>query len=334
MDKILIRKCLEGRATPDEEEAFRAWLSDASSDVTSLQEIMTGSWSSLPLTPVEEDLKEETLTSLRKKLYPGHAKVVPLHSRRPVRWWWYGAAACILVVVAVFTYKGNAPRQEKDVEVAATWKTLVNNDIKVKYAVLPDGSKIWLHPQSTLAYAMPQGGDQRSVRLEGEAFFDIKQDEQRPFRVYTGDIATKVLGTAFNVEAYAKEADIRVSLVQGKVAVGHASAEQVLQAGEMMDYDKTQHAGSKSLLRLRDMDEWTQGNLILNDLPVAYALERLAGRYHLKLQYDKGVNLSDRRVTTIFKKETLHQELDILLFISRCGYTIEGDTLRIIQKSN
>jgi hypothetical protein len=65
---------------------------------------------------------------------------------------------------------------------------------------------------------------------------------------------------------------------------------------------------------------------------VTDALERIAGRYNLQLSYDKDVNLSGLRITTIFKKESVSQMLDILLFVSRCRYTIKGNTLEIVKK--
>lgn len=330
IDKPLILKYLEGRATPQEEEAFHFWLSDESANLAILREVMAASWSKLPEEPAGEVIREELLSELNRQLYP---EFIRLRPRRRVHWyaaaaakWWYAAAACLFVAgFSVFLLKH---RQEPAV-VTTAWKTLINNSVTVKYAVLPDSSKVWLHPHSTLAYALSPEDDRRSVRLQGEAFFDVQRDERRPFRVYTGEIATNVLGTAFNVEAYPGEPTIRVSLVQGKVAV----EQHILQAGEMMDYYKERHQGVKAGLRIRDMDEWTRGYLILNDLPITYALQRIAGRYNLKVQYDSGVNLSGRRINTIFKKESLEQMLDILLFISRCTYTIKDNTLLISQKS-
>ncbi len=61
------------------------------------------------------------------------------------------------------------------------------------------------------------------ISLEGEAFFRVAPNQQHPFIVHHGDISTHVLGTAFNVEAFADEAEIRVSLLSGRVAIKSTS---------------------------------------------------------------------------------------------------------------
>lgn len=82
---------------------------------------------------------------------------------------------------------------------------------------LPDGSKVWLNANSSLSY-FPDFAE-RKVDLEGEAFFDIKRDEQRPFEIFTAGAKTRVLGTSFNVRAYPNEEKVEVTVTTGKVAL-------------------------------------------------------------------------------------------------------------------
>src|SRR5690606_7892291 len=89
---------------------------------------------------------------------------------------------------------------------------------------LPDGTHILLNSDSRLWYNPDFGKDlERVVYLEGEAFFDVAKDTLHPFKIHSGDITTTVLGTSFNVQAFADE-EITVSLVSGKVQIENQSA--------------------------------------------------------------------------------------------------------------
>lgn len=87
-----------------------------------------------------------------------------------------------------------------------------------KQLVLPDGTKVWLNADSRLSYdGMLETGDTRNVRLEGEAYFDVTRNRNRPFIITTDKISIKVLGTTFNVKAYPEEAKAEATLISGEI---------------------------------------------------------------------------------------------------------------------
>ncbi|SHN21276.1 FecR family protein [Mucilaginibacter sp. OK098] len=88
-----------------------------------------------------------------------------------------------------------------------------------KQLLLSDGTKIWVSPATTITYPDKFRGDKRFVNIDGEAFFEVKHDEDHPFIIQSDNIKTTVLGTSFNVDAYKNKATINVTLVSGKVAV-------------------------------------------------------------------------------------------------------------------
>lgn len=85
--------------------------------------------------------------------------------------------------------------------------------------VLPDGTTVFLNAGSRLIYHSDFNTQQREVNLEGEAFFEVTHDAQRPFIVHTSGIDIKVLGTAFNVKSYATDATIEATLLRGSIEV-------------------------------------------------------------------------------------------------------------------
>jgi len=89
------------------------------------------------------------------------------------------------------------------------------NDVKVIY--LPDSSLVFLNRNSKIIYSENFAGDHRNVFLEGESFFDVRLDADRPFCVYTANTKTRVLGTSFNISAYRESGETEVNVAHGKV---------------------------------------------------------------------------------------------------------------------
>ena len=85
--------------------------------------------------------------------------------------------------------------------------------------ILPDGTKVWLNSASKLKYPVAFTGGQRKVFLEGEAYFKVAKNEKQPFVVKTENMDVRVLGTEFNLKAYADEKWVQATLVRGEVAV-------------------------------------------------------------------------------------------------------------------
>ncbi|MFC3197631.1 FecR family protein [Parapedobacter deserti] len=97
-----------------------------------------------------------------------------------------------------------------------TLETPIGKQVRL---TLPDGSNVWLNARSSLTYAANNFEEARTVRLEGEAYFDIFHDTSNPFRVVTEEQIITVLGTKFNVNSYPDELGTTTTLVSGKVEV-------------------------------------------------------------------------------------------------------------------
>jgi transmembrane sensor len=104
------------------------------------------------------------------------------------------------------------------------------NEVSVEYGsksqiILPDGTKVKLNSGSKLTYPSQFDSDMRKVQLEGEAFFNVAKETDRPFFVNTGSIAIKVLGTSFNVKSYTEENIIETTLESGAIEIYNEPAE-------------------------------------------------------------------------------------------------------------
>ncbi len=146
---------------------------------------------------------------------------VPVAIQTPVarmplrRWGWVaGLAACLLVGLVIFTNRSSNTVAAREAQ--NTISTKRGSKSKVQ---LPDGSEVWLNADSRITYKENFQGQNREVQLQGEAFFDVARDDARPFIIHTPSIDVRVLGTAFNVRAYADEKNTETSLIRGSVEI-------------------------------------------------------------------------------------------------------------------
>lgn len=103
-------------------------------------------------------------------------------------------------------------------DISPGYNTMTTPKGRQFHLVLPDGSQVWLNAASTIRYPTSFTGSQREVEVSGEAYFEIAQDAKRPFRVKTGQQSiVEVLGTAFNINAYADEPGVNITLIAGSI---------------------------------------------------------------------------------------------------------------------
>lgn len=117
---------------------------------------------------------------------------------------------------------------------------------------LPDGSKVWMNAESSLRYPTSFSGNTREVQLTGEAYFEIARNPSRPFQVQVKELKVEVLGTHFNIMAYANEPAIATTLVEGSVRVSSPSQLLQLKPGQQALQENN---GSMKLLETVDLQQ-------------------------------------------------------------------------------
>ena len=93
-------------------------------------------------------------------------------------------------------------------------------------AILPDGSTVWLNAGSRISYAPDFNETTREVVLDGEAYFDVKKQPDRPFIVHAASIDIRVLGTAFNVKSYPEDNTVETTLIRGLVQINQKNRKE------------------------------------------------------------------------------------------------------------
>ena len=187
-------------------------------------------------------------------------------------------------------YEGEADTVEKQ---EVQYNTLIvprGGDFKV---ALADGTTVWLNSCTRLRYPVDFRGDVREVWLEGEAYFEVARDEAHPFVVHADDVAVRVLGTSFNVLAYAGEAEVTTTLEEGSVAVVMPTGERVIRPDEQLVFNRESRE-----MAVREVDAgmysaWKDGMFVFEN----ETLERIMDR--LRLWYDVEVFFSSEEVREV-----------------------------------
>ena len=188
---------------------------------------------------------------------------------------------------------------------------------------LPDGSHGWLNSGSKLSYD-PTFSQNREVTLDGEAYFDVKHDDNKQFVVHADQMDITVLGTQFNVSSYDEESTTEVVLVEGKVQVNgtQANFQQTLSPRELISYNSESKKLIKEKVDIMPYVAWKDGLLVLNNEPLYEAAHQLEKWYNVEMVIVDEV-LKNYRFKATFEDEALEEVLKLMAFSTPIDYRIE-----------
>ncbi len=218
------------------------------------------------------------------------------------------AAASVAVLIAVFFIADNAPMRE----VAA---------FRQETITLPDQSVMFLNAGSKAKFA-ESWKNERTVELEGQAFFDVQKGKK--FIVKTPNGEVEVLGTSFDV--FAREKSFRILCHTGKVKVTTSGATQVLEPGQMAVLAQNQL--EKSAFDLQRPD-WRSGEFYFNNEPLKGVLDEIARQFNVKINVS---GIENRVFTGRFTNENLQEALETVCLPMGLKYSIEGAVVTVVSQ--
>ncbi|WP_139249737.1 FecR family protein [Mariniphaga anaerophila] len=197
-----------------------------------------------------------------------------------------------------------------------TWQEIYSPLGMRSFVVLPDGTNLWLNAGSRLRYGIPFTRERREVELSGEAFIDVKENEQSPFVVKAQNAEVEVLGTQFNVNAYSDAEQIQVALKEGKVKFlfdGDSGAKKYceLNPNDLLAFNKKSKTVTRANTNIEKYIAWHQNIMILDDTPMT-EVARLMERWYGVKVIIKDESIKKYRFTTVFDNEPLFRVLELL----------------------
>jgi transmembrane sensor len=196
------------------------------------------------------------------------------------------AVATLAACLAFFFVPGLVTRFQAD---------HMTSTAEVQSLGLDDGSIVRLGPDSAIDVAY-KAGERRVRLLKGEAFFEVKPDPQRPFRVVTRDVETVVLGTSFNVRVMSDGAE--VSVRSGLVGVEAKASRERLQPGNWVQVGWNGNA-QRGAIPADEVAPWLHGQIVARDRPLTDVVDELR-RYYPGVILVAGSGLGSRRVTGVY----------------------------------
>ncbi len=284
---------------------------------------------------IEEGL-QKVLTKLNLPQSIAHQEEKTFSTRK--MWLRIAVAATVIIAAGYFVFFKTASKSQffnkQNVLVEKQNVKGVKSTIE-----LNDGSKIWLNADSKIQYPQVFSGNSREVYLSGEAFFEVKKNPAKPFIIHLANGTIKVIGTSFNVRAYANEKVVETSVSTGKVAFipKYSDINKVQDTVFLSPDSKAKYQINKEKVITEttisyDDKAWTEGKLIFKGLTfeqIALQLERNFGK--------KTIFISDEarkyKLTGSFENNSLEE---IIFYLSKSkgfNYKITNTQLLIADKA-
>lgn len=200
---------------------------------------------------------------------------------------------------------------------------------------LRDGTKVWLNAASKISYAKDFiKQNTRDVYLEGEAFFDVAHNAEKPFIVHTSSIKIKVLGTSFNVKSYSDEKTIETTLIHGKVRIeqsdknGNRIGDVELKPNQRAVFNKESKIINIKEIVADNSGSWRRERLVFDEESIDNVILQMERWYNIKIHVENKGNL-DCKLTANIEKESLEDVLKLIETSHGIRYTIAGSEVFI-----
>ena len=224
-------------------------------------------------------------------------------------------------------------KSESDYQAAVIEKTSPKGQkLTIK---LPDGSVVKLNAGSSVRYPQEFAGHERNVSLQGEAFFDVVENPNKPFVISTDGLETKVLGTSFNVRSYQDEAEIKVAVVTGKVKIsGPDGKSSVLLPSEMGIFEREKASITKDQYDFRKEISWKDGVLYFDKDDLKTVIKKLEMWYGVNFEVEKDFRFKGLYSGEFRNNESLEVVLEGISFTSGFDYQLDGDTIMLTKNKS
>jgi len=206
----------------------------------------------------------------------------------------------------------------------------IQNQIINEY-ILPDGSVVALNSNSKLVFPKKFKGDTREVTIEGEAFFDVKPNPEKPFIINAGNARIKVVVTSFNVSAYPETETVEVVVQTGKVQVISKNTEALTSVYEvyLVPGEKGTLFNKNSTLEKSENTNpnflsWKTRDFIFNDIPLNEVFTCLEKTYHVKIQVTDP-ELNDLKLNAQFDKKPIDFILNVVGLTFNLELSVENE---------
>lgn len=322
----LIAKALASACSPEEAHLLQQWLDESPANREEYQQIQQ-LWQDIKpaATPPRSYNTTAAWNKVDNRLQGTQPVLVPVKNRRSLILKGLTAAAVAIVVAGTLWWFKSARTSNIPQVIAA-------NEGKVKSLELEDHSLITLRQGASITYLPGFNAQHRTVRLKGQAYFEVTPDPDKPFLIETPDHSViEVLGTAFTVHTSDTSTTVVVSNGKVKLSGGNNSGSLILLSGEkgMNQPGKIWQQPNNDINYLA----WKTGILQFNDQPLSEILTQVAGFYGkvIKVENAYQQTTTTLKATARFEGQSCAEAMHELQLLLGFTYRQEGDTIIVGQ---
>lgn len=308
MDQNILHRYIAGDATQQEKEEVARWL-DA--DKKNMKEFLA-------------ERKLYDISIWQQEQFPVVGEVSPIKKRWTLRTVAIGLSKIAAIFILAFTLAYTF-LLDKSVTEPASMQTIFVPPGQRAELTLTDGTKVWLNAKTTFTFPNKFTADGRNVTLDGEGYFDVTKDPQKPFIVKTKQYDIKVLGTEFNVTAYSASSSFETSLIRGAVEVSSSTSQ-----AKMTLQPNTRTYVENGILKKGAIEHdtyflWKEGLICFYDEPVDKMIEKLELYYDVKIDVQNKELLRNRYSGKFRTKDGVEHVLKVLQLSNKFTYTKDND---------
>ena len=319
-DKFLLKQ-----ASAEEIQVLIQWLKSEGS----FQDWADEEWNAAA-SEMDTKLQRQLFGQIKEKISQIDRTCLPEKENRPRKFYLWSARVASVILLLLMTglsvhYYTMSQMIMPDMIVSVEKGQKAN-------VVLPDGSKVWVNSDSRLSYGSRFNQKERVLSLDGEAYFEVTPDKDRPFIVETDELAVRALGTSFNVKSYEEEKDVSTVLMTGKVEVTSDYDRLVLNPNERIVFNKqTGHMEKSTVENTGDYINWKYNALTFNGETFENIVHTLERYYNTRIVFESET-LKKYRFTGTPGNTSLESILQILSLTSPLSYEVR-DSMIILREN-
>jgi len=194
--------------------------------------------------------------------------------------------------------------------------------------ILSDGTKVWLNAASSLTYPTAFDQNKREVKLTGEGYFEVTHLDNQPFRVITEHQTVVVLGTHFNINAYADEQNITTTLLKGKVRIDAGGLQKLLLPNQQAKLSR-----GKIFITPYNADnavDWVNNDFIFDNENLSSIMRKISRWYDVEVVYPSDFNNIEFS-GSISREKSITQVLKIMERTRMVNFKVEGRRITVMQ---
>lgn len=323
---VAISSFLNESATEEEKRVVDAWLQESEKNkrfLAKLKERLS-----------HEMAAAQAIEAKEKVFYQTQMKIQRLLLKKRLRLWQSVAAASVALLLVFSGLRFMEQRTENALPIYVESKSPAGS---VTQLTLSDGTIVELNACSSISYPLQFTGNDRTVKLNGEAYFEVAENKKKPFIVETNDVKVRVLGTHFNVKSYNEDAKIITTLMEGSVRVGFNHPDfmgksVVLFPDQQIILDKNTHETNILKVKSELYASWKDGQCFFENEKLADIAKILERQFGVMITVTS-TNIEKQLYSGFFsKREGLLQILNSFKKYRNFDYKQTDDGIEIFEK--